>query len=180
MGSQEGDEQEGVHIADESIFKQTQPHLIKVHQEDEAAHRKPVKTQGATPMTVDLEDQLDHLERAHQRETPNDQTKELKRVPTPIKKIGHYSIGKVIGEGTFGKVRLGTHNLTKEIVAIKILEKEKICDLSDVERVAREIHILKLIRHPNIIQLYEIIETPKQLYFIMEYADGGELFDYIV
>ena len=52
--------------------------------------------------------------------------------------------------------------------------------MADVERVSREIHILKLTRHPNIIQLYEIIETPKQLYLIMEYADGGELFDYIV
>ena len=52
--------------------------------------------------------------------------------------------------------------------------------MADVERVAREIHILKLIRHPNIIQLYEIIETSKQLYLIMEYASGGELFDYIV
>jgi len=49
-----------------------------------------------------------------------------------------------------------------------------------VERVSREIKILKMIRHPNIIQLYEIIETPKQLYLIMEYASGGELFDYIV
>lgn len=52
--------------------------------------------------------------------------------------------------------------------------------MADVERVSREIHILKLIRHPNIIQLYEIIETPRQLYLIMEYASGGELFDYIV
>lgn len=52
--------------------------------------------------------------------------------------------------------------------------------MADVERVAREIHILKLIRHPHIIQLYEIIETQKQLYLIMEYASGGELFDYIV
>lgn len=52
--------------------------------------------------------------------------------------------------------------------------------MADVERVAREIHILKLIRHPNIIQLYEIIETERQLYLIMEYASGGELFDYIV
>jgi 5'-AMP-activated protein kinase catalytic alpha subunit len=86
----------------------------------------------------------------------------------------------VIGEGTFGKVRLGTHSLTGEKVAIKVLEKDRITDLADVERVVREIHILKLIRHPNIIQLYEIIETPKQLYFIMEYASGGELFDYIV
>lgn len=89
-------------------------------------------------------------------------------------------MGKVIGEGTFGKVRLGTHSLTGEKVAIKVLEKDRITDLADVERVVREIHILKLIRHPNIIQLYEIIETPKQLYFIMEYASGGELFDYIV
>lgn len=49
-----------------------------------------------------------------------------------------------------------------------------------MERVAREIHILKIIRHPNLIQLYEIIETSKQLFLIMEYASGGELFDYIV
>ena len=44
----------------------------------------------------------------------------------------------------------------------------------------REIHILKIVRHPNIVQLYEIIETSKQLFLIMEFASGGELFDYIV
>jgi len=97
-----------------------------------------------------------------------------------VKTIGAYYMGKTIGEGTFGKVKLGTHSLTGEKVAIKILEKERIKDTADVERVAREIHILQLIRHPNIIQLYEIIETPKQLYLIMEFASGGELFDYIV
>lgn len=52
--------------------------------------------------------------------------------------------------------------------------------MADVERVSREIHILKLIRHPNIVQLYEIIETPKQLFLVMEYMEKGELFDYIV
>ena len=77
-------------------------------------------------------------------------------------------------------MRKGTHRLTRENVAIKILEKNRICDVTDVERVSREIHILKLIRHPNIVQLYEIIETTGQLYLIMEYASGGELFDYIV
>ena len=102
-----------------------------------------------------------------------------------IKTIGHYILSKTIGEGTFGKVKLGQHTLTNERVAVKILEKERIKDVSDVERVAREIHILKLIRHPNIIQLYEvittqIIETPKHLFLIMEYASGGELFDHIV
>ena len=96
------------------------------------------------------------------------------------KSIGHYIIGKTIGEGTFGKVKLGTHILTGEKVAVKILEKDRISDVADIERVSREIHILKLIRHPNIIQLYEIIETQKLLYLIMEYASGGELFDYIV
>jgi 5'-AMP-activated protein kinase catalytic alpha subunit len=65
-------------------------------------------------------------------------------------------------------------------VAVKILEKNKIIDVADVERVAREIHILKIVRHPNVVQLYEIIETQKKLYLIMEFASGGELFDYIV
>ena len=103
--------------------------------------------------------------------------------------IRHYQLGKPhqniragksIGEGTFGKVRSGTHLLTGEKVAVKILEKDRIIDVADVERVAREIHILKIIRHPNIVQLYEIIETTKQLYLIMEYASRGELFNYIV
>lgn len=87
---------------------------------------------------------------------------------------------KTLGKGTFGKVKLGIHIPSGEKVAIKILEKDKIIDVADVERVAREIHILKLIRHPNIIQLYEIIETPKHLFLVMEYMERGELFDYIV
>jgi 5'-AMP-activated protein kinase catalytic alpha subunit len=65
-------------------------------------------------------------------------------------------------------------------VAVKILEKSKITDIADVERVSREIHILKTVQHPHVVQLYEIIETPKKLYLIMEFASGGELFDYIV
>lgn len=59
--------------------------------------------------------------------------------------------GRSLGQGTFGKVRLGTHLITGEKVAIKILEKDKIKDQSDVERVTREIHILKIVRHPNVI-----------------------------
>jgi len=60
-------------------------------------------------------------------------------------------LGRSLGQGTFGKVRLGTHLITGEKVAIKILEKDKIKDQSDVERVTREIHILKIVRHPNVI-----------------------------
>lgn len=53
-------------------------------------------------------------------------------------------------------MKLGTHVLTGEKVAVKILEKARIVDVADVERVSREIHILKLLRHSNIIQLYEV------------------------
>jgi len=65
--------------------------------------------------------------------------------------IGHYVVGKSLGQGTFGKVRLGTHTITNEPVAIKILEKEKIKDRADIERVTREINILKKTRHPHVI-----------------------------
>ncbi len=85
-----------------------------------------------------------------------------------------------LGEGTFGKVKLGINNRTKKKVAIKILESRKIAMMSDSSRVAREIKILKEVKHKNIIELYEIIETSYAIYMIMEYAEGGELFDYIV
>merc|ERR1719281_657521 len=96
------------------------------------------------------------------------------------KSIGHYLLGKNLGEGTFGTVRYGTHILTGERVAVKVPEKDRIKEAADVERVSREMRILKLVKHPHVIQLYEIIETPRQLYLIMEFASGGELFDYIV
>jgi 5'-AMP-activated protein kinase catalytic alpha subunit len=104
----------------------------------------------------------------------------MKTGGTKEKIIGGYSLDQPIGEGTFGKVRLATHVLTGEQVAVKVLEKDRISDVSDVERVAREIHILKIIRHPNLIQLYEIVETNRQLYIFTEYATGGELYEYIV
>lgn len=77
------------------------------------------------------------------------QTKNKKKVK--VTKIGNYTISKTLGEGTFGKVKLGLHNLTGEKVAVKVLEKSRILDTADVERVTREIHILKLTRHPHII-----------------------------
>ena len=80
--------------------------------------------------------------------TQTDLQPDSKKPTSNDKTIGHYVLGKSIGEGTFGKVKLGTHILTNEKVAIKILEKGKILDVADVERVAREIHILKIVRHP--------------------------------
>jgi len=94
--------------------------------------------------------------------------------------VGHYILGKALGEGTFGKVKLGTHILSGEKVAVKVLEKSKIKDKKDVERISREIKILNQLHHPNVVQIYEIIETEKDLFLVMEYASGGELFDLIV
>ncbi|CAK92709.1 unnamed protein product (macronuclear) [Paramecium tetraurelia] len=94
--------------------------------------------------------------------------------------LQNYVVDKTLGQGTFGKVKMGIHKCTNEKVAIKILEKEKIENEADYVRIQREIHILRKIRHPNIIQLYEIIESEIKLYLITEYAPGGELFEHIV
>ena len=65
-------------------------------------------------------------------------------------------LGKVLGEGTFSVVKLCTHRITGEKVAIKILEKSRIKNHEDFERMVREIRILRKIKHPNLIQLYEV------------------------
>ena len=95
-------------------------------------------------------------------------------------KISNYCFLKTIGKGTFGKVKLATHIPTNEKVAIKILEKTKIQTIKDFERIQKEIKYLKLFNHPNIIKIYEIVEDIGNIYIIMEYVSGGELFNYIV
>ena len=96
------------------------------------------------------------------------------------KNIGQFILGEKLGEGTFGVVRLATHILTGEKVAVKILEKRKILEEADVTRIEREIKILKLLHHNNIVQLYSVTQTSTTIYLIMEYASGKELFDYII
>ena len=108
-------------------------------------------------------------------------------------KKGNYILGETIGEGAFAKVKLATHIFTGEKVAIKILDKQVLeadaqnqniqndsSFLNDMQRIKKEIKILKELRHKNIIQLYEIMESENKLYIVMEYCEGKELFDYIV
>ncbi|KAG0335488.1 Protein kinase [Podila humilis] len=71
------------------------------------------------------------------------------------------------------------HSLTGHTVAIKIINKNKVVNQDMFARVKREIQYLKLLRHPHIIKLYEVISTPTSIYMVIEYA-GGELFNYIV
>lgn len=82
--------------------------------------------------------------------------------------------------GSFGKVKLAEHEPTGKRVAIKILNREKIKSLDMEEKVKREIRILKMLSHPHIIQLYEVIETTTDVYVVTEVSTGGELFDFIV
>ena len=95
------------------------------------------------------------------------------------KKIGNYLLSSTLGKGTFSKVKLGFHIPTKQNVAVKVLNKEKIKDANDIIRINREITILKSLHHPNIAQLYETITSDKHIYIIMEYAEGKDLFQYI-
>eukprot|EP00891_Asterochloris_glomerata_P001387 jgi/Astpho2/1387/Aster-06242 len=94
--------------------------------------------------------------------------------------LSNYRLGKTLGIGSFGKVKVAEHVLTKHKVAIKILNRRKIRQMDMEEKVRREIKILRLFMHPHIIRLYEVIETPTDIYVVMEYVKAGELFDYIV
>jgi len=98
----------------------------------------------------------------------------------PAIQIGQYILGKNLGIGAFGKVKLATHTVTGHKVAVKILNKAKIKQLGMEEKVQREINILHLCTHPHIIRLYEVIDTPTDIFLVNEYVSGGELFDYIV
>ena len=95
-------------------------------------------------------------------------------------KIGNYIIKRTLGRGTFGKVKLGIYLPTREKVAIKILEKNKIKDKDDKIRVKREFEMLTKFNHINVILVTEIFETIDSYYSVMEYCEGGELFNYIV
>ena len=98
----------------------------------------------------------------------------------PPKTLGDYIIKKTIGKGTFSKVKLGIHKETKQKVAIKILEKSAIVEKDDLERIIREMTILNQIDHINVIKVYDIYESEDNYLIIMEYCEGGELFNYIV
>ncbi|XP_028844024.1 serine/threonine-protein kinase MARK1-like isoform X1 [Denticeps clupeoides] len=93
--------------------------------------------------------------------------------------VGNYRLHKTIGKGNFAKVKLARHILTGREVAVKIIDKTQLNPTS-LQKLFREVRIMKLLNHPNIVKLFEVIETEKTLYLIMEYASGGEVFDYLV
>lgn len=112
--------------------------------------------------------------------------------------IGKYRLLKTIGKGNFAKVKLAKHVPTGKEVAIKIIDKTQLNPTS-LQKLFREVgvwsslmktshlmfqilqvRIMKMLDHPNIVKLFQVIQTDKTLYLVMEYASGGEVFDYLV
>ncbi|XP_076942227.1 CBL-interacting serine/threonine-protein kinase 12-like [Bidens hawaiensis] len=91
--------------------------------------------------------------------------------------LGRYEIGKLLGHGSFSKVYLARNVKTNEFVAIKVIDKEQILRGGLISHIKREISILRRVRHPNIVQLFEVMATKAKIYFVMEYVKGGELFN---
>lgn len=104
----------------------------------------------------------------------------MAKIAYPTELTDQFTFAETIGEGGFAKVKLGRHKLTKEKVAIKIMDKEKLMKTNDLPRVALEIQALKDLHHQSIAQLLLFHETKDQYYLVLEHAPGGELFDYIV
>lgn len=101
--------------------------------------------------------------------------------PTKVKRlVGKYELGRTIGEGTFAKVKFARNSETGEPVALKILDKEKVLKHKMAEQIKREVATMKLIKHPNVVRLYEVMGSRTKIFIVLEFVTGGELFDKIV
>ncbi|XP_058766075.1 CBL-interacting serine/threonine-protein kinase 8-like [Vicia villosa] len=97
-----------------------------------------------------------------------------------LRKVGKYEIGRTIGEGTFAKVKFAQNTETGESVAMKILDRSTIIKHKMADQIKREISIMKLVRHPYVVRLHEVLASRTKIYIILEFITGGELFDKIV
>ncbi|XP_053449222.1 serine/threonine-protein kinase SIK3 isoform X7 [Nycticebus coucang] len=100
------------------------------------------------------------------------------RGPMPAR-IGYYEMDRTIGKGNFAVVKRATHLVTKAKVAIKIIDKTQL-DEENLKKIFREVQIMKMLCHPHIIRLYQVMETERMIYLVTEYASGGEIFDHLV
>ncbi|XP_043695406.1 CBL-interacting serine/threonine-protein kinase 5-like [Telopea speciosissima] len=90
--------------------------------------------------------------------------------------FGKYEMGRLLGQGTFAKVYYGKQLKTGESVAIKVINKDQVKKGGLMEQIKREISVMRLVRHPNVVELKEVMATKGKIFFIMEYVRGGELF----
>ncbi|GMM33203.1 protein kinase [Saccharomycopsis crataegensis] len=137
----------------------------------------------------------EHLISQVHTSTASDKDKQDKRLSTittssytkKVKKnyVGPWKLGRTLGRGATGRVRLAKHSRTGQLAAVKIIPKSTFKDPSNsaaglTDGIEREIIIMKLISHPNIMALYDVWENKGELYLILEYVEKGELFNYLV
>ncbi|PHZ16459.1 Pkinase-domain-containing protein [Rhizopus microsporus ATCC 52813] len=96
------------------------------------------------------------------------------------KEIGDYILGRTIGRGASGRVKLGIHKQTGEKVAIKLISRSQLLASSTTSKsVQRELAVLQLLHHPHLVDLHQVLQDTSYVYFVMEYLEGGELFHYL-
>ncbi|KAJ6588852.1 hypothetical protein B0H19DRAFT_1248448 [Mycena capillaripes] len=113
-------------------------------------------------------------------------------LPTDPKSVGPWILGECVGKGASGRVKIAKHRVTGKLAAVKILPLAPLVNSrtslatqqakSDQQRLGidREITMMKLMNHPNILRIYDVYETAKELFLVLEYVEGGELFDFLV
>ncbi|CAN1281871.1 CBL-interacting protein kinase 17 [Linum perenne] len=94
-------------------------------------------------------------------------------------RVGKYELGRTLGEGSFAKVKLARNLESGLPFAVKIIDKHKIIRLNLTDSIKREIVTLKLLRHPNIVRLHEVLASKSKIYMVLEYVSGGELYERI-
>ncbi|PKI76437.1 hypothetical protein CRG98_003157 [Punica granatum] len=94
-------------------------------------------------------------------------------------RLGKYEVGRTLGEGNFGKVKYARDVESGKGFAVKIIEKNRIINLKITYQIKREIGTLKLLKHPNVVRLHEVLASKTKIYMVLEYVTGGELFDKI-
>ncbi|XP_052399777.1 SNF-related serine/threonine-protein kinase [Carassius gibelio] len=92
---------------------------------------------------------------------------------------GLYDLDRTLGKGHFAVVKLARHVFTGQLVAVKVIDKTKLDDLA-TGHLLQEVRCMKLVQHPNVVRLYEVIDTQTKLYLILELGDGGDMYDYIL
>ncbi|KAL9993999.1 putative protein kinase CAMK-CAMKL-CHK1 family [Helianthus debilis subsp. tardiflorus] len=90
--------------------------------------------------------------------------------------FGKYEMGRMLGQGTFAKVYYAKDVFTSENVAIKVIKKDQVRKEGLMDQITREISVMRLVRHPNVVELKEVMATKTKIFFVMEYVTGGELF----
>ncbi|XP_040987674.1 CBL-interacting serine/threonine-protein kinase 9 [Juglans microcarpa x Juglans regia] len=103
----------------------------------------------------------------------------LKKTPATRTRVGKYELGSTLGEGSFAKVKFAKNVDTRDSFAIKILDREQVLRHKMVEHLKREISTMKLIKHPNVIKIFEVMASKSKIYIVLEFVGGGELFDKI-